>query len=364
MKRLGLYLISGAIVLTVADFFTLGNSQFFAPSRQLDQMAFSVFVVAGLLFLTGLIKLIKDLFSSEWMARRREKIDQEIVEGERATRTERAIRIVIAILAAIPTVLVSVMMPLIGLIVSIPYIFLAIYLLFNRRHHLIFNSLLLLVAIYLYFFSSNHFFQYYKMAELSFIPGSGDTPLIGKLFLAVLFVGGKFLFMLTASWLVLADILVKVKSQTIHRWRGLVNLGTLLVLAIILLLLPYAYQPKIKLGEGTSGDTSGNGASHFAMDNTSTNMAFDQNTRQYVFTATLRNGTGETGPIVRIVVDGKDLEISPSNKDLTVENGTVSDTVIGIVTGQTGTLKIFSEKPFYCVSLLEKGFRYSNCFLK
>ena len=196
------------------------------------------------------------------------------------------------------------------------------------------------------------------------IPGPSDTPLVGKLFLAVLFVGGKFLFMLAASWLVLTDILAKIKNQVFQKRRGLVNFGALLALAIIFLLLPYAYQPKIKFGEDSSGGTGGNGASHFAMNNTSTNMAFDKDAGQYVFTAILKNTTGETGPIARVVVDGKDLGISPGNKNLIVENGAVSNNSIAVAAGQTGILRIISEKPFYCVTLLEKDFKYATCFLK
>jgi len=364
MKRIGLYLILGAIVLAVLDFLIPGNSNFLAPSKQLDLITLIVLIVAGLLFLIGLIKLIRDLFLSKWLEKRHEKIKQEIAVGERATHGERVIRIILAILTALLVVPISVLVPFLGIIISIPNILLALYLLLSRRHHLIINTLLFLIGVYLCFFSGNNFFQSYKMAELSSTPGFGEANALMQLLLGILSVGGKFLFMLAASWLVLGDILVKIKNQIFSRTRGLANFASLLVLAIILLLLPYVYQPKVKLGQGSGGGTSGNGASHFAMNNMSTDMAYDQNSRQYVFTATLENATDQTGPIVRIVVDGQDLEISPSNKNLTIANGTVSNNLIEIAAGQTGILKIFSAKPFYCISLLEKDFRYSNCFLK
>ncbi|MDD5341242.1 MAG: hypothetical protein PHC97_02260 [Patescibacteria group bacterium] len=364
MKRLGLYLILGAIVTVVADFLTLGNRQFIAQSQSIDQLALLVFVVAALLFLIGLVKLIKDLFLSEWLKKRKEKIKKEIGTGERVTHAEGAIRIILAVLVVLLVIPISVIIPLIGLIISIPQIFLAGYLFFNKRHHLIFNSFLLLAGIYLFFFSGANPFQSYKLAEFSLIPGSGETMRLTNMLLSVLSVGGKFLFMLSASWLVFTDILVKVKNQIFDRHRGLVNFATLLVLVLVLLFLPYAYQPQVKLGEGTSGGTSGDGASHFAMNNTSTNMAFEQKTGQYIFTAILINATDQTGPIIRIVVDAQDLEISPSNKNLIVENGTISNNLISIAAGQTGILKIFSGKPFYCVTIMEKDFKYGNCFLK
>ena len=146
MKRLGLYLILCAIGLAAADFLTLGNRQFIAQSQSIDQLALLVFVVAVLLFLIGLIMSIRNLFLSEWLAKRQEKIKQEIGTGERATHAERAIRIILAVLVALLVIPISVLIPIFGVIISLPQIFLAIYLFFNKLDsvwhiHIITNKL-------------------------------------------------------------------------------------------------------------------------------------------------------------------------------------------------------------------------------
>lgn len=339
--------------MIIADFLTLGNRNFIQSNPKVDLAAFAVFAFAILLLIIGTIKSIRDLLLSNWLAARRERFKQEIIDGKRFTRTERTITVIIALLMAIPVIVMSIMIPFIGLIVSSPFIVIIIYLLLVHRRHLIFNLFLLLIGIYLYFFSSENFFQFYKMLKLAVTPGYGTDNPIFVLIMSSIFVGCKYLFILAASWLVVA-----------RRRHSLINLGLFLILTAIFLLLPNLYQPKIKLGEGSSGNASGNGASHFAMNNTTTIMSFDKNTNQYVVTSTLKNNTDQDGPILRIIVDGKDLEISPDNLQLTLENGTISKNLITIPSGKTGILKISSEKPFYCTTLLEKDFRYSNCFLK
>jgi len=319
----------------------------------LVEVLFIVFVLGILLLIIGIIKSIRDLLLSNWLAARREKFKQEIIDGKRFTRTERTIVVIIALLMVLPVIAINVIIPLIGTIISLPFALMVIYLFFLQRRHPTFNYFLLLLGIHFYFFSGEHFFQRYKMIELAVTPSYGSGNPFFVILISFIFVGCKFFFMLAASWLVIA-----------RRRHSLANIGIFLTLITVLLLLPFLYQPKVKFGQNTSGNTSGNGASHFAMNNTTTIMSFDKNTNQYVVTSTLKNNTGEDGPILRVIVDGKDLELSPNNSQLSLENGTISKNSISIPSGQTGILKISSPKPFYCTTLLEKDFRYSNCFLK
>jgi hypothetical protein len=366
MKHIGLYLMLSGVALVVMDVLTLGNALVFEQqSSQVHIAATAVLVFAIVIFFTGMIKSIRGVRSSEEFKIKKESIEQEVVEGKRCTTTEKVIRIIIALLLCVRIVAVSVLMPFLGIFISIPYILLALYLFFGRRRHIVFDFLLMLPAIYFYFFINGNFFQYYALTELSVIPHFGDqTSLFLGLLFGILSAGGKFLFMMMASWLLIGDFLVKIKNQTFYRFRGLINFSTFLFLAILLLCIPFLYQPQVHFGEDTSGGTGGDGVSHFAMNNTSTHMLFDQNTNQYVFTATLKNNTGETGPIIRIVIDGKDVEISPNNKGITIENGTIENGIISVPSEQIGTLKISSKKPFYCVTLLEKDFKYGTCFLR
>jgi hypothetical protein len=366
MKHIGLYLMLSAITLVMMDILTLGNALVFEQQDpRVHIAATAVLVFAIILFFTGMIRSIRGVRKSEEFKIHKENIVKEIIEGERCTTTEKTLRIIIALLLCIRIIAVSVLMPFIGIFISIPYIVLALYLFFGRRHHPIFHTLLLLPAIYFYFFINENFFQYYTLAKLSIIPGFDDrSSLFLALFFGVLSAGGKFLFMLMACWLLVGDFLAKMKDQTFRRFRGLANFGTFLFLTILLLCIPLLHQPQVHFGEDTSGGTGGDGASHFAMNNTSTHMSFDTNTNQYIFTAMLKNGTDQTGPIIRIVIDGKDANISPNNKEMTIENSTIENGIISVPSGQTGTLKISSEKPFYCVTLLEKDFKYGTCFLK
>lgn len=346
-------MVLSAIVLVIIDFFTLGNKNFIQSNPKINITAFIVFAIAILLLIIGIIKLIQGLSLSNWFAARRERLQQETIKGKRFTRTERAIMIFVAVILSLPTIGVSIMVPFVGLIIAFPFIILIIYLLFCHRRHHIFNLFLLLIGIYLYFFSSENFFQLYKMIKLAVVPGYGpDNPLFVMIMNSI-FGSCKYLFILAASWLVIT-----------RRCHSLINLSIFLALLVTFLLLPCLYQPKVRFGQSSTGNDSGNGASHFAMNNTTTIMSFDKNTNQYVVTSTLKNNTDQDGPIIRIIIDGKDLEISPSNLQLSLENGTISKNLILIPSGKTGILKISSPKPFFCTTLLEKDFRYSNCFLK
>ena len=159
-------LIVLAIIVFFLDFFTLGNRQVI-DNQITNPIAFVIGLLCVLVFLFGIIKTLHDFFSKNKEINKI-KWGQEEEQGIRATGIERGFRKLLAILLIISALPLIVLLPFIGLILSLPILFLALYLLLNRRYHLVFDSLLAVLGCIAYFFNN---LPLYKRIELSVCPG-------------------------------------------------------------------------------------------------------------------------------------------------------------------------------------------------
>lgn len=314
-----------AFVILIIDFLTLGNINLF-QSPIVGKIAFGIAVLCVLMFLFGIIKTINNF--NRFIA-------------------------VLLILSAIPVI---VLLPLIGIILCLPVFALALYLFFNKKHHLYLDGLLTIVGIYLYF---KNFFLLYKQIELSLCLG-----LIGiKELLITSGIGGLIIFLcfLVSLFLFIGDIFAHSKFAQ----KKYFNLISFLSLGLIFLILPFLYIPRVSLGEATSGGTGGGVGplQHFSAWNTQFIMSRDSNSN-YVFTAQMPNQDDKPASITDICVDGKLISLTKDNEMLRVDNGIIADSKITVAAKQTAVIKLISSKPFYVISLFEGIFHYVNGFLK
>jgi hypothetical protein len=273
-------------------------------------------------------------------------------------------RKLLAILLVISVVPLGVLL-LFGLILGLPNLLLALYLLLSRRYHLVFNCFLVLLGCLFYFvtFPMNvPYFTLYKTMELSVCPGLLN-PIMAFLSPAGPLALTKY-FLLTASlFLFTGDIIACLKL--VHK-RSL-SVISFIIICLVLLFLPYLYIPQVALGEGTeasSGSSSGFAPSHFLVYNTQYHMSYDQALNTYTFTANMPNqDNNSSASITNICVDGKIIPITKENNMLQIDNGVIAGGKISVALGQTATIKLVSQKPFYVISLFEGMFHYSTKFL-
>jgi hypothetical protein len=362
MKIKGWHLIVLAIIVFFLDFFTLGNRQV-VDNKITNQIAVVIALLCILVFLFGLIKTLHDFFSKNKEA---DKIKREQggEQGIRATGVEIGFRRLLAILLIISAIPPAVLLPFLGLIVGLPNLFLALYLLLNRRYHLVFDGLLVVFGCLGYFFTlvgmSN--LSLYKYIELSVCPGliSMKEILITNAILGLI----KYLFLSASLFLFTGDIIARLKLA--HKRR--LNVISLIIICLVLFFLPYLHVPRVALGEGTSassGSSSGFAPSHFLINNASYHMSYDQALNTYTFTVKMVNqDSNNSASITNICVDGRLIPITKENNTLQVDNGVITGGKISVAPGQTAIIKLVSQKPFYVFTLFEGMKHYSTNFLR
>ena len=368
MKIKGWHLVVLAIFIFFLDFLTLGNRNVI-DNPITNNIACIIGVLCVFAFLFGVIKTLFGIiktrhdFSLKNIEAWKNKKEQEEEQGIRATGLEIGFRRLLAILLLISAVPLIVLLPFLGLILGLPNLLLALYLLLNRRYHLIFDCLLVLLGCLFYFvtFPSNpSYFSLYKSMELSACPGF-ISPIYAFISSAGPLALARF-FLLTASmFLFTGDIIARLKI--VHK-RSL-NLIAFIIICLVLFFLPFLYVPLIALGEGTGGGTGGDGQSHFLTNNTSYHMSYDQALDTYTFTAKMVNQDSQSSAsITNICVDGIIIPITKENSMLQVDNGVISGGNISVAPGQTAAIKLVSQKPFYIFWLFEGTFHYSTSFLR
>ncbi len=361
MKIKSWHLIVLAIIVFFLDFFTLGNRQVI-DNQITNQIAFVIALLCILVFLFGIIKTLHDFFSKN---KEVEKIkrEQEEERGIRATRVEIGFRRMLAILLILSVVPLGVLLPFFGLILGLPNLLLGLYLLLNRRYHLVFNCFLVLLGCLFYFvtFPLNiSYFSLYKSIELSACPGL-INPIMAFIGPGGLLALTKYFFLTASLFLFAGDIIARLKLT--HKRR--LNVISLLIICLVLFFIPYLYVPRVALGVATSGGTGGNGQSHFLAFNTQYHMSYDQTLDSYIFTAKMPNqDINNSASITNICVDGKIIPITKENDMLQADNGVIADGKISVAPGQTAIIKLVSPKPFYTFTLFEGMFHYSTNFLK
>lgn len=362
MKIKSWHLIVLAIIVFFLDFFTLGNRQVI-DNQITNQIASVIALLCVLVFLFGVIKSIYDLFSQNKGAEKIKR-EQEEEQGIKATGVETGLRRLLAILLIISVLPQSVLLPILGLILSLPNLLLALYLLLNRRYHLVFNCFLVLLGCFFYFVSfsvNKSYFSLYKTMELSACPGL-INPLMTFISSLGLLALNKYIFLTASLFLLTGDIIARFKLA--HQRR--LNVISLIIINLVLFLLPFLYVPQVALGEGTGGGTSsGFEQSHFLTNNTSYHMSYDQTLNSYTFTANMVNqDSNSSASITNICVDGKIIPITKENNKLQVDNGEIADGKISVAPGQTALIKLVSQKPFYAFTLFEGKILYSTSFIR
>lgn len=354
MKIKGWYLIVLAVFIFLLDFFTLGNRQVI-DNQVTNKIAFVIGLLCVFTFLFGIIKTIHDVFSQNKVVDKI-KIEQEEKQGIRATRVEILLRKLVGVLLIVSVSPLLLFGPYI--ILGLPNLFLALYLLLNRRYHLVFDGLLVSIGCVGFYLNN---LTLYKKIELSVCPGLININEI----LIVNVIPGliTYLFLLVPLFLFVGDIIARLKLA--HKERlGVISLITIF---LVLLFLPYLYTPGVALGEATGGGTGGGkgGLQHFSAWNTQFLMSYDQTLKSYMFTAQMPNqDTNNSSSITNICVDGNLIPITKENSMLQVDNGLIAEGKISVAPGQTATVRLVSQKPFYVVSLFEGIFHYLNSFLK
>jgi hypothetical protein len=315
--------------------------------------------------LFGIIKTLHDYFSKNKEAQKIKK-EREEERGIRATGVEIGFRKLLAILLILSVVPMGVLLFPFGLILGLPILLLALYLLRNHRYHLVFDCLLVFLGGLFYFvtFPGNiSYFSLYKIIELSACPGL-INPIIAFLDSAGPLALTKYFFLTASLFLFTGDIIARLKVVNKRK----LNVIYLIIICLVLFFLPYLYIPQIELGEATNasvGSTSGFEPSHFLTNNTSYHMSYDQAINTYTFTANMINqDTTSSASITNIYVDGKIIPITKENNMLQVENGVIVDGKISVAPGQTVTINLVSQKPCYVFTLFEGLFRYSTNFIK
>jgi hypothetical protein len=360
MKIKSWHLIVLALIVFFLDFFTLGNRNVVAGNQITNLIAFVIGLLCIPVFLFGIIKTLHNFFSRN---KETNKIEREREEEQeiRAIGIEIGFRRLLAILLIISVLPLIVMVPVLGWIVSLPNLFLALYLLLNRRYHLVVDGLLVVFGCLGYFFSfvgmSN--LVLYKSIELSTCPGLISMKEI--LLTNVMFGLFKYFFLFAPLFLFVGDIIARLKLT--H--KGKLNVISLIIICLVLLLLPYLYVPRVALGVAASGGTGGDGQYHFSVFNTDYNMSYDNTSNSYIFTAKMPNqDNNNSASITNICVDGKLIPITKENNMLQVDNGVIAGGKISVAPGQTAIIKLVSREPFYVFTLFEGMFHYSTNFLK
>jgi hypothetical protein len=355
MKIKNWHLILLSIIIFFLDFLTLGNRQFI-NNPTTNKIAFVIALLCVSAFLLGIIRALRDFFSKNREIDKFKK-EQEEEQGIRATRLEIGFRKLLAILLLISVAPVIVLLPYLGLILGLPNILLALYLLLNRRYHLIFDGLLAALGSFAYIWNN---LPLYKNIELSICPGLIDI----KSLLITSGITGLiiYLFLLASLFLFVGDIIARLKIN--HKRR--LNVISLMIICLVLFLLPFLYIPRVALGESRSGGTGGGTGplQHFSAWNTQFHMAYNQTLDSYTFTAEMPNQDNNFASITDICVDGNLIPITRENNMLQVENGIIADGKISVAPGQIAIIKLVSQKPFYVISLFEGVFHYLNSFLK
>ena len=78
----------------------------------------------------------------------------------------------------------------------------------------------------------------------------------------------------------------------------------------------------------------------------------------------LNQDSNNFAAITNICVDTKLIPIKKENNMLQVENGVIAGGEISVAPGQTVTIKLVSQEPFYVITLFEGMGAYKNSWLK
>lgn len=296
---------------------------------------------------------------------------QEEEQGLRATGVEIGLRRLLAILLIMTALPVVVLVPFLGLILELPNLLLALYLLLNRRYHLVLDCLLVCLGCLGYFVSFSlgsfslgpNYFSLYRHMALYACPGL-INPLMPVIDTAGPLAVTRLFPLLASLFLFAGDIITRLK--TAHKRR--LNAVSLVVIVLVLVSLPFLFVPRVALGQATGGGTSsasGKEPSHFRTNDGSYHMSYDRAFDTYTFTAEMANqDSNNPASITNICVDGRIIPITEENSMLQVDNGVVADGRISVAPGQTATIKLMSPKAFYVFRLLEGGYSYSASFLR
>lgn len=369
MKIKGWHLVVLATLVFLLDFFTLGNRQVI-NNPITNVIAFIIGLLCFFTFLFGIIKILHDYISKNKEINLT-KLEQEEEQGIRATGTEIGLRRLLAILLIVSALPIVVLVPFLGLILELPNLLLALYLLLNRRYHLVLDCFLVCLGCLGYFVSFSlgsislgpNYFSLYRHIALYACPGL-INPLIPVIDTAGPLAVTRLFPLLASLFLFVGDIINRLK--TVHKGRW--NAVSLVVIVLVLVLLPFLFVPRVSLGQATGGGTSsssGKEPSHFGTNNASYHMSYDRAFDTYTYTAEMVNqNSNNPASITNICVDGKIIPITKENGMLQVDNGVIAGGDILVAPGQTATIKLISPKPFYVIRLLEGGYSYSTSFLK
>lgn len=356
MKIKGWQLIIFAVAIFLLDFLTLGNRNLI-DNPLTNKIAGIVALICVLILFIGVIVSMNNFIKKD---RTQENIakKQEEEQGIRPTGFELGLRKFLAILLIISIIPVLVLLPFLGILLSLPNILLASYLFLNRRYHIIFDGILVILGLIGYYFNN---LSLYKKIEFSLCPGliNINEVLITNVTQGLV----TYLFISVSLFLFMGDIISRQKWLR----KRMLNFVSLIVILAVLLLLPFLYTPRVALGESIGGGTGGGTGpiQHFSAWNTQFHMSQDKALNTYTFTAEMPNQESErSSSITNICIDGKLIPLTTDNNMLQVENGEISDGKITVGPGQTATIKLTSQKPFYVVSLFEGEFHYQNSFLR
>jgi len=361
MKIKSRHLIILSIIVFLLDFFTLGNRQVI-NNPITNKIAFVIGLLCLLVFIFGIIKTLHD-FISKNKEINKIKWEQEEEQGIRATGVEIGFRKLLAIMLLISATPIIILLPFLGLILCLPNLLLALYLLLNHRYHFVFDCFLVLLGSLFYFFlfpGNSPYFSLYKSIDLSACPGL-ISPFIAFLGPAGPLAITKYFFLTASLFLFTGDVIARLKI--VHKKS--LNAISLVIISLVLFFLPFLYVPKVVLGIPDGGGTGGDGQSHFSTNNASYYMSYDKTLNTYTFTANMLNqDSNNSALITNICVDSKIIPITKVNNMLQVENGVISDGKISVGPKQTAVIKLVSQKPFYVIALFEETRRYSTNFLK
>jgi len=369
MKIRSWHLVVLAIVVFVLDFFTLGNRQV-VDNPISNPIAGVIGLLCVLVAIFGAMKTLHEFFSRNREAKKIRR-EQEEEQGIRATGVEIGLRRLLAILLIVSALPVVVLVPFLGLILELPSLLLALYLLWNRRYHLVLDCLLVCLGCLGYFVSFSlgsfslgpSYFSLYRLMALYACPGL-IHPLMPVIDSAGPLALSRLFPLLASLFLFAGDLITRLK--TAH--KGRLNAVSLVVIVLVLVSLPFLFVPRVVLGQaagGSAGSASGREPSHFGTSNTSYHMSYDPASDTYTFAAKMANqDSNNPASITNICVDGRIVPITKENSMLQVDNGVIAEGGISVAPGQTATIKLISQKPFYVFRLFEGGAFYSTSFLR
>lgn len=230
---------------------------------------------------------------------------------------------ILLILSAVPLIMNPITIPLIILCVVF-----GVYMLSGKKYRLGLNLLGLIVGCILYFMV---IFNSLKVTLFYIVPGNNDF--VGFL----LFGPSIILLSISALFMFIQGILYKNTLYRESRNRGWISFGIVFVSILLVLGLPMAKQLEIKTGayEGLNP----NGSKQNVV------ISFNAETKEWIYVIKRKNETDRPLILSALFVNKKQL--METDKNLTIENGTMTDGKLTIEPFKEATITIHSNEPFY-----------------